>query len=58
MLAVLVVVLVLTGTVVEAVAARHQPSLRARLRVGRAAVVVAALIPLALSPRSRPAIAD
>jgi O-antigen ligase len=49
MLAVMLVVLLLAGLAVEAVAARRAPSLRTRFRVGLAAVVVAALVPLVLA---------
>jgi tetratricopeptide (TPR) repeat protein len=48
LLAALVVGLLAVGIAVEAVAARRQPSLRTRFRVGLAAAVVAALVPLAL----------
>ena len=48
MLAVMLVALLVTGAVVEAVRSRYQPSLRTRFRVGLAVTVVAALVPLAL----------
>lgn len=48
MLAVSIVALLALGLAVEAVAARHQPSLRTRFRAGLAVAVVAALAPLAL----------
>jgi hypothetical protein len=48
MLAVSMVVLLAVGLTVQAVAARHQPSLQTRFRAGLAVAVVAALAPLAL----------
>jgi len=48
MLAVMVVALFAAGAVVEAIAARHQPSPGTRFGFGLATIVVAALIPLAL----------
>jgi O-antigen ligase len=47
-LAVLVGVLLAVGLLVEAVRARHQPSPRARFRVGATVAVVVAMVPLAL----------
>jgi hypothetical protein len=48
LLAALAIVLIAIGIAVEAVAARHQPSLRTRFRSGVAVAIVAALVPLAL----------
>jgi tetratricopeptide (TPR) repeat protein len=43
-----IVVLIAVGIAVEAVGARHRPSIHARVRAGIAVAVVAALVPLAL----------
>ncbi len=48
MLAAMLVVLLAAGIAVEAVRARHQPSLRTRFRAGLAILVAVALVPLAL----------
>jgi hypothetical protein len=48
MLAAMVVALLAAGIAVEAMRARHQPSLRTRFRAGLAVAMVAALVPLAL----------
>ncbi len=49
LLVALVVVLSAVGVLVEAVRARHQPSLQTRFRAGAAVAVVVALVPLALA---------
>jgi hypothetical protein len=49
LLAAMLVVLLAAGFAVEAIAARHQPSLQARFRAGLAVAIVAAVVPLALA---------